>query len=102
MSSNFDAGDDEHVAKRKIEVKRLDQSRINGLKKLAGDQDGRAWLWSILEQSSPLSTPFAPQSQAQTNFNCGIKILGTQIVNDLLTHCREDYFRMVDESKETK
>lgn len=99
MSSQFDAGSAEDVDRRKVGVKVLAQSRLNGLKKLASDKDGRAWLWQFLEQASPFANPFDSTSDSKTAFNCGAKLMPVQITEQMLTHCPDEYRLMLKEAK---
>lgn len=95
----FDASDAEQVHERKKQVRSLKDRRVNGLKKLAADEDGRAWIWQFLEQASPFVSPFDATSDSKTAFNCGAKVMTVQITEQMLSHCPAEYYLMIEEAK---
>lgn len=96
---SYDAGDKDQVGTRKIQAKVAEDSRLNGLKKIAADKDCRAWLCQFLLQSPPFTTPFH-QDPYVTAYNCGAKVMPIQITDQLLTHCPTEYALMLKEAKE--
>lgn len=96
---SYDAGDKEHVGERKVLARAAADSRLNGLKRLMADKDGRAWLYQFLAQSPPFASAFH-QDPYVTAYNCGAKLMPVQITDQLLTHCPAEYALMLKESKE--
>lgn len=83
--------------KRSQEIKVAEANRIAGLKHLMAHRDGRAWMWSLLEQCGPLRNAFTGNSS--TFFQCGQQYIGQHIIADLKKHCNASFRQMEDESE---
>jgi len=92
----YNAGDERQVKARTARQQSREQARLDGLKQLVTTANGRAWLYSLLEQCKPMAN--AMTGNSHTFFNLGAQMIGQQIMSDLLTRHPDEYFLMNKEN----
>lgn len=71
-----------------------------GLTEILGTPAGRYFLWQLLGEAGITSSPFAGDSAAQTNFNCGAQSLGFYLLEQIAEASPHAYLQMQQESYE--
>lgn len=85
--------------KEKIELKRKQELRKRTIQMLMSNDQGREWLYDILNACNTFGTPFNPDTHA-TAYNCGALYIGRSLEGDILNFSGDDYARMRKEALE--
>lgn len=97
----FDASDPSKVAERKSKAKRLEASRLNGLRQVLGNADSRHWLWDLLEEAGVFHTSM--QSLDDTAmvlaFREGKRTIGLKVIAEVVKMDGTAYLTMVKENE---
>lgn len=83
--SAYNAADPNQIAKRKGDAALREKQRLNGLRTLMHQRDGRTWVRDLIERAHVFRTSFTGNST--TFFNEGERNQALQIMADLSAHC---------------
>lgn len=92
------AGDQEQVQRSQEKAKTRRNRMENGFRKLMQDQEGRLWVWDLLEFCGVFRSSFH-QSNAQTAYNEGLRNVGLKLMADINRITPDQYFRMINEAQ---
>jgi hypothetical protein len=84
---------------QKENIKRKNELRRRTLQMLMATDQGREWLYDMLNECNTFGTPFNPDTHA-TAYNCGALYIGRNLENDILRFCPDLYSVMRKESLE--
>lgn len=93
----FNAGDPKSVAAAEKRKRIATALRNDGLRELMASKAGRAWMYWLLAEMSPMRNAFTGNSQ--TFFNCGLQLVGQQLLAELLEHHLDAYVTMCKEHR---
>lgn len=93
----FDASDRHSVELRTSKAKRKEAKRLAGLKLLCDSPDGRAWIWSFLEQFSFTKSSFSPDALTMA-FREGERNAALKLMADINRVAPDTYLRMQKEN----
>lgn len=85
------------VEGKKKRSEQREQRRLNGLRKLLNEADGRLWLWDLLSFCGISRTSFTGNST--TFFNEGQRNIGLRVQADLTKHFPDDYIKLLKEGE---
>ena len=85
--------------KHKTELKRKIEIRRRTIQMLMSTDQGREWLYDILNSCNVYGTPFNPDTHA-TAYNCGALFIGRSLENDILNFSADSYAIMRREALE--
>lgn len=85
------------VEGKKKRSEQREQRRLNGLRKILSEQDGRLWLWDLLSFCGISRTSFTGNST--TFFNEGQRNIGLKVQADLTKHFPDDYIKLLKEGE---
>ena len=80
---DYDAGNPGQVGEREKRAKERRMRAEDGFKKLLETQNGRAWLWSLLEELQPFGTIFTKADPLVLAYNAGQKDVGLKLLGKL-------------------
>lgn len=92
----YDAGDAEKVGKKASEAKRLEDSRIDGLRQIMQSKNGRCWMWKLLGDCQIFSVVF--NGNSRDYFNLGMRNIGMIVMADIQREFPDEYLLMVKEA----
>lgn len=92
-----DLGDETQVRQRNARASQLEQRRVNGLRKIVGDEESRLWLWDLLSRCGLFRSSFTGNSE--TFFKEGARNVGLTIQADVMKHVPESYLTMMKEGE---
>lgn len=93
-----DLSDPEKVRQRNDSIKRREDARINGLKVLLADKNGRDWLWDLIGFCGVFRTSFTGNSE--TFMREGQRNVGLKIIGDLTKHSPDSLIQMMKENQD--
>jgi hypothetical protein len=91
-----DAGDRVSVKEKEKQAKVKELRRLNGLKQIMESPDGRVWMWAMLSHCGLFAVTF--NGNSKDYFNIGARNAGMPILNEIQTHCMDQYVQMVKEN----
>lgn len=94
----YNAGDAEHVAKRKTSQKKRNLRKTAALKKLMFDPEGRMWMWDLLTLCGIFHSSFSIDA-LRCAFNEGRRDIGLRLLAEINQLSPEFYIRMVQENQ---
>lgn len=94
----YNAGDAEHVAKRKTNQKKRNLRKTAALKKMMFDPEGRMWMWDLLTLCGIFHSSFSIDA-LRCAFNEGRRDIGLRLLADINQLSPELYIRMVGENQ---
>lgn len=92
------ASDPEQVKAGKRKAKRISERAIADLKQVMDTPHGRRFIWGLLEYTGIYRCSFTGNST--TFFNEGQRNVGLKYLNDVMTHCAEQYLQAMKENKQ--
>ena len=87
--TDYDAGEEQGVAKRKNKAGLVRQRETEDLRKVLATKEGRATLWRVLEECSPFLLSFAGENTHTTAFHEGRRSVGNWLWNEVFTSDEE-------------
>jgi len=97
--------DPEHEQKKKLEKTKQGIQRHNEIadfKKILAMPEGRRFLWRMLEIAKPFHNPAVIENVNATYFNCGKRVLGDLIYNEIMEIAPTQFEKMMREQKSRK
>ncbi len=94
----YDAADAAAVAKKRQSADRAETKRHNALRTVMATNQGRRYVWWLLDQCGVFRTSFTGNST--TFFNEGQRNVGLILMGDINAACPEQYLVMINEAKE--
>ncbi len=95
----FDAGNSEHVEKKKKRVKLNENGANSAIRGVMSMPEGRAFFWWMLTECHVHGNSFH-QNGLTMAFNEGERNIGLKIEARLAEQCPEDFARMMIEARE--
>ena len=92
-----DTSDPKIVRKKIKSAKERDEFAIEGLRAMMSSEQGRAWLYKVLESTSVGVNPYN-SDPIKMAFACGEMNVGQQIMSDMQTCSFELYMLMMKEN----
>jgi hypothetical protein len=92
-----DAGDRTEVKEKGRASKRRDEAGYRVLRQIMGSNEGRAWMYALLEQCHLTKTSFS-RNALDMAFEEGERNIGLRIMGDLMKACPERYIEMQKEA----
>ena len=99
MAKEYDTSDPSAVGERTTKAKAADLARIEGLRHLMDNPNGRRWMWELLSRCGLFRLSFDRDSHA-TAFNEGSRNIGLPILADLQNRMMPLYTIMINESSD--
>lgn len=96
----YDASDPEQVNKQRVKAGRKKTKRLEVIKRLMDDKDGRAWVYELLERGHIYHTSFVPGDSHASAFKEGERNITNQLLIDVTAAASEEYLLMIREAKE--
>jgi len=91
-----DVGDGVSVKEKEKRAKAREGRRINGLKTLMSNADGRLWMWEFLSTCGLFSTAF--NGNSRDYFNLGQRNAAMPVFVELRKHLMDEYLTMEREN----
>jgi hypothetical protein len=85
--------------KEKIEIKRKNELRRRTIQTLMATDQGREWLYDLLNMCNAFGTPFN-QDTHLTAYNCGALYVGRSLEGDIINFSADSYSLMRKEALE--
>jgi len=99
--TQYNAGDEQQVAKREKGRKIRDLEKKAALRRLMSDAEGRMWMWDFLILTGYSSSSFSSDPLIMA-FNEGKRNLGLQLIGEINRISPEFYMRMAIENQNIK
>lgn len=98
----FDAGDPKQVNDSRKKAARLRQKRVAFVRQMMNDENGRLWMYDMLESCYIFGNALQPGQTDVTFFNLGQQNVGKKMLADVVEICPDLYIRMMQEGKAEK
>jgi hypothetical protein len=98
LETPFDAADPEAVNDARKKAGRRKTKRLEFVKAMMVLEEGRKWLWELMESCHIHSNPLVPNDTHSTYFNLGEQNIGKRVLSDV-QHFPELYVKMCNENK---
>jgi hypothetical protein len=95
----YNAGNEQHVAKRQKSQKIRDLQKKAALRRLMSDAEGRMWVWDLLVRCGAFQLSFSRDALIMA-FNEGRRDIGNHLMADITRISPEMYMRMAVENQE--
>lgn len=98
----FNAGDPIEVNKARKRASRKNSERLRVIQALMQHEDGRKWIYGLLERCHIYGNPIVPNDPYLTYANLGEANVGKFIMSDVVAAAPEEYLQMCKEARESK
>lgn len=98
----YDASDPEQVNDARKKSGRKKTNRLRVVQAIMELEDGRAYMYNLLERCHIFGNPFVRNDPYATHFMIGESNIGRLIMADVVECSPEGYLKMCEENKERK
>ncbi len=98
----YNAGDPKEVNNARKRAARKTTERLRVVEALMKHEDGRAWVYELLESCHLYTNPFTLGHPDATNFKLGEMNIGQRLLADIVAAAPKEYLKMCEEAKERK
>lgn len=98
----YDAGDPEQVNQARKRAGRKKRDELDFMKHIMEMQQGRAWMYKLLEDCKCFGSPIVPGDPYFTYHNIGEQNIGKRLLIEINEAAPEEYVLMMREAKTDK